>query len=181
MGVREGVRGALVERPRGLPWASRSIRPSHGSGVSRVMPATSNAFEFTQAPCTSRFSRKTGRSGTTSSRSSFVGVPPGKCAISQPPPKIQGSSRMPFAYATTASRYASTPGRSWSETWSRYRPANGVDVRVLERRQHHPAGRWRTSFASGNRSRTSGSVPTATMRSPRIATAPAHRRAASIV
>ncbi len=55
------------------------------------MCPTSNAFEFTHAPWTSRFSRKTGRSGTMSSSSSLVGVPPGKWDISQPPPKIDGS------------------------------------------------------------------------------------------
>ena len=120
MGVREGVGGALVQGAGGLPVAgSRSIRPSHGSGVSRVMCPTSNAFEFTHAPWTSRFSRKTGRSGTMSSSRSFVGVPPGKWAISQPPPKIDGSSGCSRAYAATASRYASTPGRSWSDTCRR--------------------------------------------------------------
>ena len=43
--------------PVGWPAASRSIRPSAGSGVAAVMPASSSARELTQAPCPSRFGR----------------------------------------------------------------------------------------------------------------------------
>ena len=81
------VHRALVQRAlRACRPGSRSIRPSGGSGVSAVMPASSRARELTQAPWWSRLGRNTGRSGTTASRSAAVGVPPGNAAIAQPPP-----------------------------------------------------------------------------------------------
>ena len=78
--------------PCGLPSGSRSIRPSGGSGVSAVIPASSSARELAQAPWWSRLGRNTGRSGTTASRSAAEGVPPGNAAIAQPPPMIHGPS-----------------------------------------------------------------------------------------
>ena len=56
-----------------------------------------------------------------------------------------------------------------------------VDVRILEPRQHHPPGQVHHLGGGAGRSRTSASVPTATIRPSRIAIACAHRRAASIV
>ncbi len=93
--------------PVGWPSASRSNRPWAGSGVSRVRPASSSARVFTQAPWWSRLGRKTGRSGTTESRSAAVGVPPGKADIAHPPPRIQGSSGCASAYALMVARYSS--------------------------------------------------------------------------
>ena len=99
---RAGVKGGTSRRTRfaapswsvpcGDPSASRSIRPSAGSGVAAVTPASSRARELTQAPWPSRFSRKTGRPGTAASRSPRDGVPPGKAGIPQPLPMIHGSS-----------------------------------------------------------------------------------------
>ena len=63
-----------------------------GRRSSAVIPASSRAFEFTHAPCPSRFVRNAGRSGTTRSRSSRRGVPPSNAAMYQPPPRIQVSS-----------------------------------------------------------------------------------------
>ena len=63
------------------------------------MPASSSARVLTQAPWWSRLGRKTGRSGTTASRSAAVGVPPGKADIAQPPPRIHGRSGCASAYA----------------------------------------------------------------------------------
>ena len=50
--------------PDGSPSGVRSMRPSAGSGVSRVIPASSSARELTQAPCPSRLVRIAGRSDT---------------------------------------------------------------------------------------------------------------------
>ena len=127
--------------PVGSPVAgSRSIRPSQGSGVSRVMCATSSAFEFTHAPWTSRFRRKTGRSGTMSSRSSLVGVPPGKWAISQPPPKIHGSpgwrGRTPRPRRGTRRRPAGRGARRAAGTGRRTARGGGSPGS----REHHPPG-----------------------------------------
>ena len=78
--------------PFGWPAASRSIRPSAGSGVVRSIPASVRAMLLTQAPWPSRLGRNTGRSATTASSSSRVGIPPGKASIDQPPPVIHSSS-----------------------------------------------------------------------------------------
>jgi hypothetical protein len=53
--------------PVGSPAASRSIRPSGGSGVCLSMPARARAAPFTQAPWPSALGRYTGRSATTAS------------------------------------------------------------------------------------------------------------------
>ena len=92
---RDGPTSAIAPSwsvPDGSPSAVRSIRPSPGSGVSRVMPASSSARELTQAPCPSRLVKNAGRSGTIASRTSFVGVPPGNTSMYQPPPRIHGAS-----------------------------------------------------------------------------------------
>ena len=81
--------GSSCSVPDGRPSASRSIRPSGGSGVLAVDARRSPApGVLTQAPWWSRLGRNTGRSGTTASRSAAVGVPPGNAGIAQPPPRI---------------------------------------------------------------------------------------------
>ena len=73
------------------------MRPSNGSGVSRVIPARASARELTQAPCPSRLVNIAGRSGTIASSTSLVGVPPGKTSMYQPPPRIHGASALAAA------------------------------------------------------------------------------------
>ncbi len=87
------VRRALVQRAGRLAGRRVALDPAVGRvGGVRSMPARCRATELAQAPWTSRLNRKTGRSGTTASSSSLVGVPPGKCSIDQPPPTIHSSS-----------------------------------------------------------------------------------------
>ena len=64
------------------------MRPSAGSGVLAVRPASSRARELTQAPCPSRLVRYAGRPPVTLSSNSFAGVPPGNHSIRQPLPEI---------------------------------------------------------------------------------------------
>ncbi|MDT7679215.1 MAG: hypothetical protein QOD82_7117 [Pseudonocardiales bacterium] len=90
--------------PLGTPSASRSIRPSTGSALRRSIPASSSALLFTQAPWWSRLTRYTGRSGTTASSSSRVGMPPANAASAQPPPETHGSSGRAAAWSATSRR-----------------------------------------------------------------------------
>ena len=78
--------------PAGKPSASRSMRPSAGSGVVASSPASRIAAVFAHALWWSRLMRSTGRSGTTASSSVRTGAPPGKWSIDQPPPTIHASS-----------------------------------------------------------------------------------------
>ena len=89
--------------PTGSPPASRSMRPSAGSGVDLSIPAARSAAVLTQAPCPSRLGRNTGLSATTASSRSRVGMPPGKASIDQPPPVIHSSPGWSLAYAATSS------------------------------------------------------------------------------
>ena len=78
--------------PWGAPDASRSIRPSAGSGVAASMPANSRARLLAHMPCPSRLLSRAGRSGTTASSSSRLGHPPAKSLIDQPEPSTHGTS-----------------------------------------------------------------------------------------
>ena len=168
--------------PLGVPSGSRSIRPSDGSGVDAVTPASSSALVFTQALWPSRLVRKAGRSGTIRSRSSRRGVPPSNAAMYQPPPRIHASSGCDRAYASITSNPGPDCASAWRShrsiarppwtgwTWASWNP--GVTVRPRSsitrvRGPIHPA-----TIASG---------PTATSLPSRTATADAHDRAASMV
>ena len=59
--------------PVGSPFSSRSITPPSGSGVSRVMPASSSALLFTQRTCAQARRTHTGVSEHPRSRSHRVG------------------------------------------------------------------------------------------------------------
>ena len=146
------------------------------------MCAISSAFEFTHAPWTSRLRRKTGRSGTMSSSSSLVGVPPGKWAMSQPPPKIHGCSGLARAYGRDRVAVR-VDARQVVERDVQPVPARErrVQMGVLEGGEHHPAGEVEDFLRIREAFPHRGSVPTAAIRSPTMATAPAQRRAASIV
>ena len=97
------------------------------------MPASSRARVFTQAPWWSRLGRNTGRSGTIASRSAATGVPPGKAAIAQPPPRIHGTSGWESAYALTTARYSSRVRRLGQVAAGAFEPAlHRVHVRVDE-------------------------------------------------
>ena len=61
-------------------------------GVRRDARRSSSAALLTHASWPSRLGRNTGRSGTTRSRSSRRGGPPGKSASDQPPPRIHSRS-----------------------------------------------------------------------------------------
>jgi hypothetical protein len=69
-----------------------------------VIPAISRARLFTQMVWPSRFGRNTMRSGTTASRRSLVGVPPGNTSMDQPPPRIHSRSGCSSAYVFTRRR-----------------------------------------------------------------------------
>src|SRR3546814_500815 len=64
---------ASLSTPVGSPSASRTMLPPGGSGVSRVMPASSSASELASAMCPSRRLMNTGLSGVTASISWRVG------------------------------------------------------------------------------------------------------------
>ena len=68
------------------------MRPSAGSGVPAVRPASSRARELTQAPCPSLLVRYAGRPPVALSSSSRAGVPPANHSIRQPLPKIHSRS-----------------------------------------------------------------------------------------
>ncbi len=122
-------------------FGSRSMRPSAGSGVSFVMPATSSALLLTQVVCPSRLQRMTGRSGTTASISSLRASAPGpNAAIDQPPPVIQGSSGFASAYFLMVATYSSTVVARVQVAGVRLDAARDrVDVHVLESRHDHAA------------------------------------------
>jgi hypothetical protein len=86
----------------GSPAASRSIRPLGGSGVARVIPASSRARRLTQALWPSVDSSSTGRSATTASRVAAWGPAVPKASITQPPPSTQAASGRSAAYRATA-------------------------------------------------------------------------------
>ncbi len=163
--------------PVGSPvTASRSMRPSHGSGVSLVIPATSSARLFTHAPCTSLFIRNTGRSATMRSRSSLCGAPPGNRYIAHPPPVIRASPG--FATPPHGAGDAS-PGRpatvpTWSRfTRSRFRPPNaGWTWASWNPGTTSRPGSDRTSVVRPASSRSSSGAPIATIRPSFTATAP---------
>ena len=95
------------------------MMPSGGSGVSFVIPASSSALLFAHAEWPSREYKKTGRSGTSSSRMPLLARAPGpKDAIDQPPPSTQGRSGFACAYSAMRVRYSgtvSTPFRSQAD------------------------------------------------------------------
>jgi len=76
----------------GSPAASRWIRPRGGSGVARVMPASSMARRLTQALWPSVDSSSTGRSPTAASRVARWGPAAPKASMTQPPPSTQGAA-----------------------------------------------------------------------------------------
>ena len=125
-----------------------------------------------------------GRSGTTASSAAAVGVPPGKSLIDQPPPTTHSRSGCAAAIggdpaqvlvgaaAALEARRASSRGRSCpgGSARRRSRAAPARRSQVDDARGRARAGR------RGRRA-----LPTAAMRPPAIATAPAVRRAASTV
>ena len=159
-----------ASRPRaacrsGRPSASRSIRPCGGSGVCSVDARRARSARLlTQAPWWSRLGRNTGRSGTTASRSAAVGVPPGKAAIAQPPPRIHGSSGWAAAYAAIGGEVvlAGVQPRTGRSGSARARPGRGGrgrrrsrarPARRRGRRPRRPAGRVGRSDLAGDRRR----------------------------
>ena len=133
------VLGALVERAQRRPVgvagdpAVVRVRRVHGD------PAISSARLLTHASWPSLLGRKTGRSGTTRSRSSRLARPPGKWARYQPLPRIHGSSGFAAAYAAIRSRYASMPARPDEvAVESVDARADRVDVAVAEPGRHRP-------------------------------------------
>ncbi len=80
------------------------------------------------------------RSGTTASRRSFDGVPPGNTSIDQPPPRIHSRSGCASAYDRTAC-HVLVAGVEVVQIALQpvHTAADRVDVRVLEPRHQHPS------------------------------------------
>ena len=133
----------------------------------------SSASVLTQAPWPSRLGRRTGRSGTTASSSSHVGVPPGKASIDQPPPVIHSAvgvrrRRRP----RSARRYSSADFVPCSSQRTRSTPAiTGWTCASWKPGSRSPPARSTTSVP-GPASASTSAPPTATMRSPDTATVP---------
>ena len=168
--------GALVER------ASRgavrvALDPAiDGSGVSRSIPASSRARVLTHDEWPSRFGRNAGRSGTIASRSSRRGTPRSKSAMDQPLPMIQGVG-VGAGVRPDRVEDASRPRASRTSHWIRSTPgADRVDVGVLEPGTSSRPRRSMTRVRGPISAPTSAADPTATIRSPRIATASARGR-----
>ena len=71
--AKTGSIASSFSRPVGSPFASRTIVPPGGSGVSRVMPASFSATAFASAMCPSSRDTSTGLSRVTASIICFVG------------------------------------------------------------------------------------------------------------
>src|SRR5947209_8762863 len=99
--------------PAGWPLASRSIRPSAGSGVEASIPASRSAAVFTQAPCPSRLGKNAGRPPVTASSGSRLGRPPRKAWPSKTVPLWKMISSSVIDTATSGE-----PGGSCGETQS---------------------------------------------------------------
>ena len=161
---------------------SRSIRPSHGSGVSRVMWRDLERLRVHPRAVDVAVQQEDGPVGHDVVEQLLgrgaaweVGHEP---AAAEDPRLLRvgaGVRRDGVAVRVDARQVVE---RDVQPVPARERR---VDVGVWKPGSTIRPGRCRSSFASGNRSFTSGSVPTAAIRSPRTATAPAHRRAASIV
>ena len=160
--------------PCGPPSASRSIRPSGGSGVPGPIPASSSARVFAQAPCTSLFTRNAGRPPVCWSSSCRLGVPLANHSIRQPLPAIHSASGCPAMYRAiraSASSRDCAPIRLQRTIVS---PANaGCACASWKPGSSARPFRSTTSQPGPAASLTSRSpwAPTATTRPPRTATA----------
>ena len=188
-GVRGGSTAAISSAaasrrvPLGSPVrASRSIRPSGGSGVARVIPASASARELTHAECPSAAQSRAGRSGTRRSSSAFDGLPSGNSGSCQPAPRIQARCGCAAAYARIVSAAAAAVSAALRSHSPRSTPlVDGVHVGVLKPGSTMRPARSTVSVAGPISPGGRLSVPTYTIRPPRTATALAQLRAASTV
>ena len=110
----------LVQDPGGQVSPSRSIRPSGGSGVASVIPASPSAMGLTSAECQARLRRKICRptpsdpSQVASSLSSTI------APSAQPAPTIQGAFGCASAQRRIVSPYAARPPTSCRSACTRY-------------------------------------------------------------
>ena len=153
--------------PDGAPVGSRSIRPSGGSGVAAVRPASSSARLLAQAPWPSRLLSSAGRSRTTASRASRVGCRRGSRAIDQPDPRTHGRSGRSPAYAAIRATVSSADLASVRSQRSMSTPAaSGCACASWKAGSTSPPRTSTTSVCGPTVSRTSSSVPTSTIRPP---------------
>jgi hypothetical protein len=111
--LRTNVAAVSSSTPVGSPLASsRTITPPSGFGVSRVMPASSSAFEFTVTTWPPR-GMNTGLPGETLSSSTRVGIRPSARMLSCQPdeaithrPGGVRATRSPIAACTSATERA---------------------------------------------------------------------------
>ena len=157
---RAGCRSGGRRRP------ARSGRPA-GRGSRGPRRRCASARELTQAPWWSRFGRKTGRSGTTVSRSAAVGLPPGKAGIAQPPPRIHATSGFAAAYAAIASRYSSRVECSDRSQRSRSSPPwIGCTCASTKPGDSRPPARSTTSWRRSSASQAATTRPSSTSTEP---------------
>ena len=133
------------------------MRPSAGSGVSDVTPASSSALLFTQVLWPSRFGRNTIRSGTVASRRSLGGAT-GNTSIDQPPPGIHpGPDRSSRTSGPPRDTRRGCAGRA--DRTKPIGPRCSPDgLGILEPEQHRPR-RSTTSAVESSSPRTSASLP----------------------
>ena len=137
------------------------------------MPARRSAAEFTHDPCPSLLSSDAGRSGTTASSCSRVGVPPGKNSIDQPPPTIHSSPGWVRAYSATRSRHSSAEVAPCRSQRSICTPAHtGCTCASWNPGSTSPPATSTTRVRGPASAATASSGPTATTRPPVMATEP---------
>ena len=101
-------------------------------------------------------------------------VPPGKTSIDHPPPRIHSAPGLTRAYAATRARHSSVDVAACRSHWIISSPAvTGWTWASWKPGSSRPPPRSTTSVPDPAAARTSASVPTATIRPSRTATAPA--------
>ncbi len=162
-----------LKTPAGRPSASRTISPPSTSGVASSTPAARRAAVLASAMCPSRRLTKTGWSAVTESIHSARGSSPPQLVWSQSPPVIHVPGDTPAAKSPM--RRMSSSGVSASLSWtedSRYPPVRKCTWPSMKPGVTRPPSASRTRVSGPIHGSSSSPDPTATMRSPEIATPP---------
>ena len=161
---------------------SRTMVPPIGSGVSSVIPSSASAARLTHAECRSFASRYTGRSGTTASSISAVGVPSGTAEKSQLMPVTRGLSGLAPAHCTTRRWISPRSPAVRSCAFNRLAPVITTWAWASTNPGRAMPPRRSVSSASAPANAVAASLlPTNAMCSPSITTASAHNDAESAV
>ena len=158
--------------PESPPPASRAKRPSGGSGVSRVMPASSNAVLLNQFVCPPRWATSTGWSGTAASRCVRCRGPSTTLVSSNMKPRTHRPGGVSRAFRRSAAWISATVRRSVFTPYSSFTPLGWEWVSMNPGVTVIPPASI-TSVPGPTRFPTSPAPPTATNRSPRTANASA--------